>query len=63
MTLEFGVHVNVQRVSGKFVSRDDIADAILEALDQAISDLDLAGLGVDGDSEYEVVESNVEPGS
>src|SRR3990172_3663044 len=62
MTLEFGVHVNVQRVSGKFVSRDDIADAILEALDQAISDLDLAGLGADGDSEYEVVEANVEPG-
>lgn len=49
---QFTVTVEYERESGKFVSRDEIADVIVEALEGA--DIELSGLGADGDSEYTV---------
>lgn len=59
MQFRYKVTVDVGRITGKFVSREDIADAITEALEAL--EPDLSGLGADGDSEYEVAELTVEP--
>lgn len=57
MTFQFEVTIETQRVSGKFASRDEIVEAITEALESL--DVDLYGLGVDGDSEYELLDVDV----
>jgi hypothetical protein len=48
--MEFTLVVQVERDSGKFASRDDIGEALAEA----INDADLSSLGADGTSEYHV---------
>lgn len=53
------VTVTVDRVSGKFASRDEMAEPMIAALTEAIGSVDLAGLGVDCESEYTVVDSEV----
>ncbi len=48
--------VEVERVSGLFVGRDELTDAIRDAIEE----VDLTGLGANGDSEYEVTSVDVE---
>lgn len=55
----FTVSVAVDRVSGKFVSRDELAEKMTEALTEALEGVDMTGLGADSDSEYTIVESDV----
>lgn len=49
----FTVNVEVTRESGKFATRDDMADQIREAIEGADPGF-LSGLGEDGMSEYTV---------
>jgi len=53
MRLTFTVEVEVERVQGKFASRDEISEQLLEAVEGADPG-SVDGVGVDGDSEYEV---------
>lgn len=57
---EWRVQVEWERVQGKFAPREDITEAIQEAIEEAISGLGLTGLGIDNNSEYEVTDSSVE---
>jgi hypothetical protein len=49
--MEILIRVQVERVAGKFASRDSISEALAEAI-QDIGELD--GLGADGDSSYTI---------
>lgn len=52
------LEVEVERVSGKFVSHDDLEQALCDE----VGNLSLTGLGNDGDSEYAIVSvSGYEP--
>ncbi len=53
------IEVEVERTEGKFASRDEIAEAIQEALANAGEGDSLSGLGADGSSEYEITSSVV----
>lgn len=56
----FTVDVTVERISGKFATRSDIADAIREALESGANDAYVSGIGDDGNSEYEVTDVTVD---
>jgi hypothetical protein len=61
MRFEFKVSVEVERESGKFASRDEIA----EELRTALADADpgqVSGVGADGDSYYNTIEWEVNDG-
>ena len=58
MHFTYQVNVTVERISGKFVSRDEMAEAITDALDDASTDP--YSMGPDGDSEYEVIDLTIE---
>lgn len=58
MEFEFEVSVNVEWVAGKFVSRDTLQEIIEQAIDEALSDIDVSSVG-DYESEYEVSDSSV----
>lgn len=60
MQFEFTVTIEVERESGKFASRDEISEAIGDALGDAVDSIDLDGIGPDGESVYVVSDSNVE---
>lgn len=49
----FTVEVEVNRTAGKFASRDEMADAIREAIEGADPG-ELDGLGPDGETNYTV---------
>ena len=49
----FTVNVEVTRESGKFATRDEMADQIRDALEGSDPGY-LSGIGYDGDSEYTV---------
>lgn len=49
----FTLTVEVNRTSGKFAPRDEIADAIIDEINSA-DPSSLYNLGADGDSEYEI---------
>lgn len=53
MKFTFTVEVEVERVQGKFASRDEIAEQLREAVKGADPG-SVDGVGADGDSEYEV---------
>ncbi len=53
------LEVEVERVEGKFASRDEIAEAIQDALASAGEGESLSGLGADANSEYEITSSVV----
>lgn len=57
MQFKYQVEFTIERVSGKFASRDQIQQVLMEALEEI--DIDLSGLGADGESEYEVTDSSV----
>lgn len=56
----FTVQVTVERISGKFASRADIADALLEEIESGALGADVSGRDVDGSSEYEITDVVVE---
>lgn len=58
-TFEFKVTVTVERVTGKFASRDEISEAIMSELEGADPGY-LSGLGTDGSSDYETTDFTVE---
>lgn len=49
--------ITVERESGKFVSREELSEAIQEALDNI--EPELSGLGADGNSDYFVADLTV----
>jgi hypothetical protein len=51
----FRIEVEIERESGKFASREEIGEKLIEAIEQA----DLSGLGADGDSEYVISGADV----
>jgi hypothetical protein len=54
MKFSFTVEVEVERVQGKFASRDEILEQLQEVVEGADPG-SVDGVGADGDSEYEVV--------
>lgn len=60
MKITFTVEVEVDRITGKFAAKADIAEAIRDELESAAEGADVCGHDVDGDSEYEVVGVSVE---
>jgi hypothetical protein len=62
MKFTFTVTVEVERVEGKFASRDEIADYLREEIEGAIPG-EVDGVGADGDSRYDVTDSTVEDAS
>lgn len=55
MRFTYTVEVEVERIQGKFASRDEISEAIASALEEVEGNIYVSGIGADGDSEYEVV--------
>lgn len=58
-TFVFTVTVEVERDSGKFASRDDIAEQLRDELERADPGT-VSGVGADGSSEYTVTRFEVE---
>lgn len=54
----FTVEVEVERVSGKFASRDDMENELITWLNDA-NESTLSGIGPDYESEYEVTDWEV----
>jgi hypothetical protein len=54
----FTIEVQVERDSGKFAGRDEIAEQLMEALESADPGT-VDGIGADGDSSYSVVDWSV----
>lgn len=57
-TFTFTVTVVVNRTSGKFATRDEMAEAIEEMLESANYG-DISGIGPDGDTECEISDWSV----
>lgn len=55
---KFTVEVTVERISGKFAARDELAEEIRDFLEGAESSI--YGVGADGDSEYETTNWQVD---
>lgn len=53
MRFEFKVEVEVERVEGKFASKDEIAEQLRDDIERADPG-SVSGVGADGSSEYEV---------
>lgn len=58
-TIEFKVTATIDRTSGLFASRDDIAEAMRQEIEDG-NPGSLYGLGNNGDSEYEITDFEVE---
>ena len=58
MKFSFTVEVEVERESGKFASREEIIEALTEAIEGANPDV-VDGVGADGDSVYNVIDWGV----
>lgn len=59
MRFDFLVSVEVERVEGKFASRDEVAEELVSALTDA-DPSSIDGIGADGTSSYEVSSWDVE---
>lgn len=55
----FTVHVELERESGKFATREEMAEQLLDWLENADQGT-LDGIGADGDSTYETTNWEVE---
>lgn len=53
MRITVEIEIEVERVAGKFASRDEIEEAIVAEIEGAAPG-SVDGLGADGESEYEV---------
>lgn len=56
---EINVSVSLERLEGKFASRSDMEDALVEIIEGYIDGEVLDCLGSDGDSSYEVSDFSV----
>jgi hypothetical protein len=61
-TFEYTVVIDVERVEGAHASNESIHERIQEALQEAVDNLDLDGLGPQEVSTYEVLDSDVTGG-
>jgi hypothetical protein len=61
-TFEYTVTVEVERVDGAVASHDSVDERIRDHLDEAISNIDLDGLGPQETSTYEVIDSALDGG-
>lgn len=52
MRFRLAVDVELERTSGKFASRDELAEALIAELD--VDPGSIYGVGADGESEYDV---------
>ena len=59
MRISFTVHVDLERIEGKFASKDEIRDLLREDLECA-NNGSVDGVGADGDSSYEITGWEVE---
>lgn len=59
MKFRFNVTIEVERIEGKFATRDEIADYLRDELESAIPG-EVDGVGADGDTRYDVTDSTVE---
>jgi hypothetical protein len=58
MRFKFEIEIEVQRVEGKFASRDEIEEFLQNEIEGALpSEVD--GVGADGSTTYEVIDSSV----
>lgn len=57
---EFNVSVSLERLEGKFASRSDMEDALVEIIEGYIDGEVLDGLGSDGETSYEVSDFSVD---
>ncbi len=55
MKFSFTIEVEVERDSGKFASREEISEALVEAIEGANPDV-VDGVGSDSESVYNIVE-------
>ena len=58
MRFVFTVEIEVERVQGKFASRDEIGELLDKALTEANPD-SIDQIGADSDSEYGIIDWNV----
>lgn len=58
MRVEIRIEIEVERISGRFASREEIEEALQEEVTSADPG-NLSGLGSEGDSEYEVTSWDV----
>ena len=59
MKIQFTVDIEIERIQGKMVTKDELADEILESI-EAANPSSLSGLGPDSNSEYEITDYVVE---
>jgi hypothetical protein len=60
MRFTFEVTVEVERLEGKFASRDEIEQYLFDEIEGAAPS-EVSGVGADGDSTYEVTSFVVDP--
>lgn len=58
MRLKVEVYVEVEHVSGKFASREEIEEALVDAIERA-EESTISDVGADGESVYDVTEWGV----
>lgn len=61
MKITLIVEAEVAHVTGKFASRDELTDALIENIEDA-DDGEIVGVGVDQDSEYSITSWSVSEG-
>lgn len=59
MTFTFTVTVELERLEGKFASRDELESALFDEIQDAAPS-EVSGVGADGESTYEVAGWTVE---
>lgn len=60
MHFTFNIEIDIERITGKFASRDEISGLIFDEISSAIDNLDLSSCGPDSASEYEISHYDVE---
>ena len=59
-TIRFLVDIDIERESGKFAGRDEISEQFTTAIEEAIENAELSGLGNDGNSVYAITSQDVD---
>lgn len=60
MDIKFSGSIQIERVQGKFASRDELIELIQSELDDALQAIQPYGLGADGTSEYEITDYDLD---
>lgn len=59
-TISLTVTFTLEREEGKFASRSDMADALIELVESSLDGEAIYGLGADADSTYEITDINAD---